>query len=41
MPMEAIKCGGAEQVLPLQSIAAAMITLAQERKRARPQTVSA
>jgi two-component system chemotaxis response regulator CheB len=33
MPMEAIKCGGAEQVLPLESIAPEMIKLSQETRR--------
>ncbi|MGC4034284.1 MAG: chemotaxis response regulator protein-glutamate methylesterase [Tepidisphaeraceae bacterium] len=31
MPMEAIKCGGAQQVLPLNKIASALIQLAQTR----------
>jgi two-component system chemotaxis response regulator CheB len=33
MPMEAIKCGAAEQVLPLGKIAAAMMSLAQRINR--------
>jgi len=30
MPMEAVKCGAAERVLPLDDIAGALIMLAQE-----------
>jgi two-component system chemotaxis response regulator CheB len=36
MPMEAIKCGGAEKVLPLESIAAALMIFSQMRGNAVP-----